>query len=84
MKVVHSDIYDPSLSLNKTIEKLADPRVPVDENTLINLVAKYFYCYFIPDLVDAKLSLQDIERLFHRGNVFCVASREDQHILSFK
>lgn len=84
MKIIHPDIYDASLSLNQTIEILSDSKNPVDEDMLINLVAKYFYCYFFPDLVDAKVSIQDVERLFHRGNMFCVASREDQHILSFK
>lgn len=81
MKIIHPDIYDSSTSLRQTVEKLSDPTMLVDENTLINLVAKYFYCYFLPDLVDTKLSLEDIERFFHRGNIFCIASREDQHIM---
>lgn len=81
MRIVDPNIYDSRLSLKQTVEKLSDPKLPVDENTLINLVVKYFYCYFLPDLVDAKLSLEDIERFFHRGNAFCVASRDEQHVM---
>lgn len=84
MEIIHPDIYDSNLSLKKTVEKLSDPTVPVDEDILINLVAKYFYCYFLPDLVDAKLSLQDIERFFYWGSIFCIASREDQELIWFK
>lgn len=84
MKIIHPDIYDSSLSLNKTVEKLSDPKVTVDEDMLINLVAKYFYCYFLPDLVDTKLSLKDIEKFFEWGQIFCVASRKDKQIIWFK
>lgn len=75
MNVIRPDVYDPASSLSQIVEKLSDRKNAVTDDTLINLVVKYFFAYIYPESIDQKISLDEINEKFAWARTYCEISR---------
>ena len=66
------NIYIENSSLLEDINKLEKPETPLTDESLISLVLKYFYAFVYPDSINQKVSLDEINQLFHKYEHLCI------------